>query len=551
MSDHSVGMTGSGASEPPAPTDLTGTVVAGKYELVRLLGQGGMGAVYEARNRATLKRVAVKLLFEDLGANEQVVKRFFREAQASSVIESDYIVQVYDSGRDERTGHPYMVMEMLQGEDLEGAVERLGPMHPICIAKILLQVTMGLAKAHERGIVHRDIKPANIFLTTREDGDVIAKLLDFGVAKVKMDQFSDTTSAGLTATGSILGTPVYMSPEQARGLSTVDARSDVWSLGVVMYEMLTGSIPYGDAKTLGDLMVAIITADLPLLQDRAPWAPPELAEIVHRAMSRDLDKRFANAAEMRDALLEVVPDGPRLSQTQLSAIDPEFRATVAPKLQLSDGMLKAVNKTGLSMAHSRVDDARPAQRQGKGTILVATVAGIALLGGGALGVWRVLGSTEPPPAEAASPSPGPPTEATTEGAADSQPKTFYLVVLPADAQVEVGGKPVENNNGTVKLSGRAGTTQTVRVLKGDQKTDTVVAITENGLLPPKIQLADKPEVEAPAQSAALPAPPPATAVGRAPRPKARSARTTKPAPAKPKSKTKPDNSLATDTSEFQ
>src|SRR5690349_18581986 len=148
---------------------IEGTVIAGKYQLIRLLGQGGMGAVYEGRNTATLKRCAVKLLLSpEFGGNAELVKRFFREAKASSIIESDHIVQVYDSGYDTELGWPYMVMEMLQGQDLEKLLKHLGTVQPLAAAKLVLQAAMGLAKAHEAGIVHRDIKPANLYLSARE-----------------------------------------------------------------------------------------------------------------------------------------------------------------------------------------------------------------------------------------------------------------------------------------------------------------------------------------------------------------------------------------------
>jgi serine/threonine protein kinase len=179
------------------PDNLAGTIIAGKYELIRLLGQGGMGAVYEGRNLSTLKRVAVKLLYEELGRDEGVVKRFLREAQASSIVESDYIVQIFDSGTDPVLRFPYMVMEMLQGEDLEEVLARLGPIEPLAVAKIMLQATMGLGKAHDNGITHRDIKPANLYLTIREDGDCAIKILDFGIAKIRTEKFHDQGAAVL------------------------------------------------------------------------------------------------------------------------------------------------------------------------------------------------------------------------------------------------------------------------------------------------------------------------------------------------------------------
>jgi eukaryotic-like serine/threonine-protein kinase len=367
-----------------APADpMIGTTIADKYELVRMVGQGGMGAVYEGRNAATLKRVAVKILHSaELAQNPQVVKRFFREARASSVIESDHIVQVFDSGSDPRTGFPYMVMELLNGQDLEHVLQHFGALAPLPAAKLVLQAAIGLAKAHEGGIVHRDIKPANLYMTNRENGELVIKILDFGIAKVKMEALSETAS-GMTREGSMLGTPLYMSPEQAKGSTAIDARSDVWSLGVVLYELCCGSLPYADASSLGELMVHIITSDIPLLQDKAPWVPPELAEVCHRAMSRDIGKRFANAGELRDAIAQLIPDGARLNANVLVGITPEQRTFVAPRLQLTgDGMLKATTRTGLVLTHSI-----PPKR-GRTALWIALAFGLVAVGGGALAaVW--------------------------------------------------------------------------------------------------------------------------------------------------------------------
>src|SRR5262245_41262119 len=167
-----------------APSTET-KIVAQKYELVREIGRGGMGAIWEARNQTTLKRCAVKLLQStEVASNQEMVKRFFREAQASSVVESEHVVSVFDSGFDVETGHPYLVMEMLSGEDLEHVLKRHGALDPHAAAKIALQAATGLAKAHAQGVVHRDIKPGNLFLSQRDSGELLVKILDFGIAKV-------------------------------------------------------------------------------------------------------------------------------------------------------------------------------------------------------------------------------------------------------------------------------------------------------------------------------------------------------------------------------
>jgi eukaryotic-like serine/threonine-protein kinase len=474
---------------------IEGTVIAGKYQLVRLLGQGGMGAVYEGRNLATYKRCAVKLLLSpEFGNNHELIKRFFREAKASSIVESDHIVQVYDSGYDPELGWPYMVMEILNGEDLEGTLKRVGPLHPLAAAKVVLQAAIGLAKAHEAGIVHRDIKPANLYVTARDSGDLVIKLLDFGIAKVKVEAMQET-SAGLTRTGSMLGTPLYMSPEQVNGASNIDARSDVWSLGIVLFELLSGEIPWSNVPSIGRLMSAIINDDLPLLQDRAPWVAPELAEITHRAISRDLAKRFQNAGELRDALSQILPDGSRLTRETIQGVPPEHRAFAAPRLALSDdGMLRATTRTGLSLQAQTL--AAKQTSQGSSAAIAIGATAIVLLVGGFVAYKGLGHSAAPSQASAlvsAETAPLPPASAalaTTSATPPPEPAVlkFTLAVTPPDADVSVDGAQVAVKDGSVPIQGALGDTRKVRLNLRGRSQDYEIAIVQNGLLPPKIAL---------------------------------------------------------------
>jgi serine/threonine protein kinase len=475
---------------------IEGTVIAGKYQLVRLLGQGGMGAVYEGRNMATYKRCAVKLLLSpEFGNNHELIKRFFREAKASSIVESDHIVQVYDSGYDPELGWPYMVMEILNGEDLEGTLKRVGPLHPLAAAKVVLQAAIGLAKAHEAGIVHRDIKPANLYVTARDSGDLVIKLLDFGIAKVKVEAMQET-SAGLTRTGSMLGTPLYMSPEQVNGASNIDARSDVWSLGIVLFELLSGEIPWSNVPSIGRLMSAIINDDLPLLQDRAPWVAPELAEITHRAMSRDLAKRFQNAGELRDALSQILPDGARLTREAIQGVPPEHRAFSAPRLALSDdGMLRATTRTGLSL-QAQTLAAKQASKGSSALIGIGAAAVVVVVGGFVAFKSLSHGTPAAPPSAAtlvsaeAPASPAVVASAATTATPPPEPAVlkFTLAITPADADVSVDGVQVATKDGSVPISGALGDTRKVRLNAQGRSQDYEIAIVQNGLLPPKIAL---------------------------------------------------------------
>ncbi len=473
-----------------AQGDLTGELIGERYELVRLLGRGGMGTVYEARNRATLKRCALKILqAEELKSKTELVERFFRESRASSVIESDHIIQIFDSGLDRR-GWPFMVMELLQGEDLEHLARRTGPMSPLGVAKIALQAASGLAKAHAVGIVHRDIKPANLFLTKKEDQSISVKLLDFGIAKVKMDAFHDA-SPGLTRTGSLLGTPLYMSPEQVRRASQIDGRSDVWSLGVVMFELMAGRHPWGDQESLGELMAAILTAELPVVQDLAPWVPPEFAEVVHRATSRDLARRYADAGELRDALYRVLPDASRLLPEMILPVSPEQRAIAAPRLEVThDGMFRSAARTQLNATTETGSGPKSSVSR---TLVVALLALIVVAGASVLHFGRRDAQAEHPRA---------PAPAVEPQKAKPELAAFDLVVRPADAQATVDGRAVLVVDGKLAIRAEVGSTHVVRVTLGDRIHEQVVAVAAAGLVPPAVDL----DVAKPAPSEAAPRP---------------------------------------------
>ena len=360
-------------------------LVARKYQLVRLVRTGGMGSVYEATNMDTHGRCALKLLRPEVADNLDFKERFFREARACSVVSSDHIVKVFDSGTDDETGSPYLVMEYLEGEDVEATKARLGAVDPSACLMIVLQAALGLAKAHAAGIIHRDIKPANLFLTTNDAGDLIVKILDFGIAKITVDRFL-STSARITRSQVLLGTPLYMSPEQCKGAAKIDARSDVWSLGVVLWELLSGMSPFRQPGSLGALMASIITEDLPLIQDLAPWVSAPVAEVVHRAMSRDIEKRYSSAAELRDALLKVTPGGPQLREEMLQAVSVEERSTLAPRYALNDPGLLSASRLELAATVILPSGlARPRRRLLFG--LVVALGGLAAFGVGRW-LWR-------------------------------------------------------------------------------------------------------------------------------------------------------------------
>jgi serine/threonine-protein kinase len=301
-------------------------ILNGKYRLIRQMGAGGMGAVYEAEEAPSSRRVAVKVISTgDESRDRALVGRFHREAKATMSIDTDHIVRVFDTGNDAASGQPFMVMEYLVGEDLAQAFKRLGPLPPDTALRIVAQATFGLEKAHAARVVHRDIKPANLFLAEKEGGGLIVKVLDFGIAKIKMDQANITDSKSLTRTGSMVGSPLYMSPEQARGSKSIDHRADIWSMGVVLYQALTGRTPNQDIEALGELIIAICS-ELPRpVQELAPWVSPEIAAIVHRALRFEPADRFQTADEMLAALMALLPDGSSLTAEMLTPLTAEMR----------------------------------------------------------------------------------------------------------------------------------------------------------------------------------------------------------------------------------
>lgn len=275
-----------------------GTVLGGKYRLVRKLGEGGMGIVYEAEHMDLGKRLAVKLLQPTYASNRDILKRFQQEARAACRIGHPGIVDVSDIGMTPDR-EPYMVMELLHGESLAAALERHGSLPLDRAADILGQVLSALSAAHGAGIVHRDIKPDNVFLTHLGDRADFVKLLDFGISKFLAGSLA---GAKLTQTGSVLGTPLYLAPEQARGDRDIDHRVDIYAVGVMAYQMLSGRVPYS-ADNYQQLLFRIVTEPPVPLEKVAPDLAEEVVDLIDRAMSKDRRERPRDALAFRRILL--------------------------------------------------------------------------------------------------------------------------------------------------------------------------------------------------------------------------------------------------------
>jgi serine/threonine-protein kinase len=281
-----------------------GAIVAGKYMVEETLAEGGIGVVVVARHLALQQRVAIKYLKAKTLANPAIVERFVREARLAAQLTSEHVVRVFDVGTLPEAG-PYMVMEYLVGEDL-GRTVQAGPVPIARAVDYVLQACDALAEAHMLRIVHRDIKPENMFLAQRASGPPVLKIIDFGISKVTPKRGEADHVGTETATTERFGTPLYMSPEQLRATSGVDMRTDIWSLGVVLFELLTGSLPFGGAD-LPQICTSILTSAPPAVTALRPGIPPSLEAAVLKCLEKDPSRRFRNVAEVAQA---IAPFGP-------------------------------------------------------------------------------------------------------------------------------------------------------------------------------------------------------------------------------------------------
>ncbi len=273
-----------------------GETIAGKYEVEGVVGTGGMGVVLAARHVALGQRVAVKFLLPDVAKRQpEAVERFLREARAATQLKSEHVARVMDVSTAE-DGSAYLVMEFLEGQDLRRVLEREGSLPIDHAIDYALQAAEALAEAHARGIVHRDLKPANLFLTRGIDGSPLVKVLDFGISKAPA-----TGERGITRTDAVMGSPGYMSPEQIRSAKSVDQRSDVWGLGIVLYELVSGQPPF-DGDNIATLSAQIVVETPKSVEILRPEAPKALADAIAKCLEKESNKRFSTMSELATAL---------------------------------------------------------------------------------------------------------------------------------------------------------------------------------------------------------------------------------------------------------
>jgi serine/threonine protein kinase len=415
-----------------------GYVVAGKYQIEGTLGTGGMGAVFEVSHRITGKRFAVKWLLPALTAESDAVMRFIREAQVAGRVDHPNVVEVYDVGQEGDSF--YMVMELLQGEPLSDYLAREGKLTAAQACSILIPVMSGLSAAHAAGVIHRDLKPDNIYVCRGPHGEIQPKVLDFGISK--MSNLAGEVTSGITRAGMVMGTPHYMAPEQVRA-KPVDVRTDVYALGVILYEMLGGDLPFpGD--TYSDLVLKIMTEAPKPLGQLAPRTPPNLIKLIERAMARDPDARFADVAELSRALSAFAAGGADASASastgQAPALSPSGRNLPTPP---------RIQQTPLSTESKRLSTGDFAPPRKPISLIIGLAAVAAAVVG--LGFWimRIANQPVAPPAAVAAPStagvdkplvPTPPPDAPIEKPGDN---ALVGGELPQPHTVRIGPDPTE------------------------------------------------------------------------------------------------------------
>jgi len=291
-----------------------GDILAGKYRVDRVLGVGGMGVVVAAHHVELDDRVAIKFLLPEALQNGEAVARFAREAQAAAKIKSEHVARVTDVGRLE-TGAPYIVMEYLEGLDLSAWLQQRGPLPVDQAVEFVLQACEAIAEAHALGIVHRDLKPANLFVIRRADGGLSVKVLDFGIAK----RSGAAQAASITSTAAVMGSPLYMSPEQLHSSKDADARTDVWALGVILYELLSGEPPFV-AETVPGVMVKITASEPPSLRGRRPELPATLERVILTCLEKDRSRRFPTIGDLAHALIDFGTPRSRTSVERIAGI---------------------------------------------------------------------------------------------------------------------------------------------------------------------------------------------------------------------------------------
>ena len=425
------------------PSLPPGTLLAGKFRIERLLGAGAMGAVYAIEHELTHHKRALKLLHPDVVQVPDIVRRFLAEASAAGRAGSPHLVETFDAGT-LPTGEPYVVMEMLTGETLGAVLERTHRLDPAYAAEFVAQAAEGIEAAHRAGIIHRDLKPDNLFVTQRE-GRPFIKILDFGVSK-----FATTEQAplGATRTGTIVGSPSYMSPEQIVGDPDIDARTDVFALGVVLYQCVSGALPF-EAPTLHALTLRLLTGDLTPLETLLPGLPPTILEVVRRALSKERAGRYPTAQALADALAPLRSSQPMtLTAPSLVAAPPGAQNEAMQASFAATAVAPSQAVIGTSSQSQNWSSSGAIPRKSRWPLAVALAA--TLLGAiGAVAVVRMRAPAPQPPQPTIAPTPAtapPPPAVTLPPAEPSHAPTPEVTLAPPPSATHAPvARPVASN----------------------------------------------------------------------------------------------------------
>jgi len=443
-----------------------GQIIDGKYKIVRLIGEGGMGAVYEGENVLIRRRVAIKLLHAGVAMNTEMVQRFEREAQVAGTVGNDHILEILDLGT-LADGDRYMVMEYLDGETLSSRIRTRSRLAPGDAVALIRQVLLGLGAAHAAGIVHRDLKPDNIFILKKKVGVTdFVKIIDFGISKFVEP---GGASARMTRTGALMGTPHYMAPEQATGSSEIDRRTDIYAVGIILYEAVTGRVPF-EAETFNQLLFEIALAKIVPARELVADLDPAFDTIISKATARDPGQRFQTCEEFIEALEQWERSGAAVSVPPEASIEAIVAATV-PRVRTgqmearpSTGQMPARPSTGQIEATlaaptdsvagppaTAVSGPMPGQPPTVNTwastsqsgakpkgppVVAATIAGLVLLLGGVAGVL-VLSKRGPSPSDAAASVASAASGAAPPAVAPTAEEHPAPVVAPATASPSV------------------------------------------------------------------------------------------------------------------
>jgi eukaryotic-like serine/threonine-protein kinase len=434
-----------------------GDILAGKYRVERILGEGGMGFVVAATHITLEERVALKFMRADVMSSPESVERFLREARAAVKLKSEHVAHVRDVGTLE-SGSPYIVMEYLEGEDFAQLLARRGPLPIAEAADYLIQACDAIAEAHNRGIIHRDLKPANLFVTSARDGAPLLKVLDFGISK--LNALGDAPDS-MTSSRAILGSPLYMSPEQMKSSRDVGVGTDIWSLGVILYEALAGHVPF-DEPTMGALMARVLTEAPPPLTVRNEFAPPALTTVVMSCLEKDPARRYGSAVDFARALAPFAPEAAaeRVSRivsmsNPLTSSMSGSHSTIPATLVSPSGRVAHPSILGVAATQTAGDgDQASGQRKRRGALLAtvgvvvasaAVVIFLATRSGSAPAV--PVSPAAPPPLSASTPSaatatPAPTVPAPTSTAAAAAAEPSSSASLPAASSPTASTKPV-------------------------------------------------------------------------------------------------------------